>query len=228
MSDGVLYLLAMSISAYYATGGVPLPGQNVLNGHVPAYNVYQCKDGGWISLGSLEPHFWANLCRVMGCEDYIPHQYDGAKRDEIFAHLREQFMSKTRDEWFEVLKQTDICAAPVYSLDQALQDPHNLARNMVIDVEHEKAGKVKQVGIGTKLSETPGRCVRLARPSASTRTRCSLSWATARQPSPRCANAAPSPKTPQPPPPGRARPPGAPRCRRREARGRSRTAPARR
>jgi crotonobetainyl-CoA:carnitine CoA-transferase CaiB-like acyl-CoA transferase len=164
MSDGVLYLLAMSISAYYATSGVPLPGQNVLNGHVPAYNVYQCKDGGWISLGSLEPHFWANLCRVMGREDYIPFQYNGEKRDEIFSFLREQFLTKTRDEWFEVLKQTDICAAPVYSLDQALQDPHNLARNMVIEVEHGEAGKIKQVGIGTKLSETPG-AVRSTGPS---------------------------------------------------------------
>ena len=69
---------------------------------------------------------------------------------------RKQFKTKTRDEWFEILKQTDICAAPVYSIDEAMKDPHNLARNMVIEVEHPEAGKVKQVGIGTKLSETPG------------------------------------------------------------------------
>ncbi|MEX0785284.1 MAG: CaiB/BaiF CoA-transferase family protein [Dehalococcoidia bacterium] len=156
MSDGVLYLLASSVSGYYATGRAPERGATVLNGSVPHYNVYQCSDGGWISLGSLEPHFWVNLCKVMGREDFIPHQYDGAKRDEIFAHFREQFKSKTRDEWFEVLKQTDICAAPVYSLDEALSDPHNVARNMVVEVEHPEAGTVKQVGIGTKLSGTPG------------------------------------------------------------------------
>jgi crotonobetainyl-CoA:carnitine CoA-transferase CaiB-like acyl-CoA transferase len=164
MSDGVLYLLSQSISGYFQSGRVPEAGRTVLNGSAPNYNVYQCADGGWISIGSLEPHFWANLCRATGREDFIPHQYDPAKRDEIFEHLRAQFASKTRDEWFEVLKQTDICAAPVYALDEALNDPHNLARQMVIEVEHPQAGRVKQVGIGTKLSETPG-AVRSPAPS---------------------------------------------------------------
>jgi crotonobetainyl-CoA:carnitine CoA-transferase CaiB-like acyl-CoA transferase len=151
MSDGVLYLLSMTVSGYFTNGRAPERGATVLNGSVPHYNVYQCADGEWISLGSLEPHFWVNLCKALGREDFIPHQYDSAKRDEIFAHLREQFASKTRDEWFEILKQTDICVAPILGLDEALANEHNLARNMVLDVEG-----VKQIGIGTKLSETPG------------------------------------------------------------------------
>jgi crotonobetainyl-CoA:carnitine CoA-transferase CaiB-like acyl-CoA transferase len=155
MSDGVMYLLSMIVSGYFASGRAPELGATVLNGSVPHYNVYQCADGGWISLGSLEPHFFANLCKVMEREDFIPHQYDSAKRDEIFAHFKQRFASKKRDDWFEILKQTDICAAPIYSLDEALQDPHNLARNMVVDVPHD-GGTVKQIGIGTKLSETPG------------------------------------------------------------------------
>jgi len=73
------------------------------------------------------------------------------------AHFKAQFATKTRDEWFEILKQTDICAAPVYSLEEALRDPHNLARDMVIEVDHPKLGKVKHVGIGTKLSDTPAQ-----------------------------------------------------------------------
>ncbi len=156
MSDGVLYLLASVASGYFASGRVPEAGRTVLNGGVPHYNVYQCSDGGWISLGSLEPHFWANLCRVMDREDFIPHQYDSERRDEIFDHFRERFRTKTRDEWFEVLKETDICAAPVYALDEALSDPHNLARGMVVEVEHREAGRVRQVGVGTKFSETGG------------------------------------------------------------------------
>jgi crotonobetainyl-CoA:carnitine CoA-transferase CaiB-like acyl-CoA transferase len=155
----------MIVSGYFANGRVPEAGSTVLNGSVPHYNVYQCGDGGWISLGSLEPHFWANLCRAMGREDFIPHQYDSEKRDEIFAHFRQQFKSKTRDQWFEVLKQTDICVAPVYALDEALSDPHNLARGMVVELEHPQAGRVKQVGIATKLSETPG-AVRSPSPAA--------------------------------------------------------------
>ena len=151
MSDGVMYLLSMIVSGYFTNGRVPERGATVLNGSVPHYNVYQCADGGWISLGSLEPHFWVNLCTAMGREDFVPHQYDAAKRDEIFAHFRQQFASKTRDEWFETLKQTDICVAPVLGLDEALANEHNVAREMVIEVEG-----VKQVGIATKLSETPG------------------------------------------------------------------------
>lgn len=156
MSDGVLYLLSMIISGYFANGRVPEAGRTVLNGSAPHYNVYECKDGRWISLGSLEPHFWANLCQAMGREDFVSHQYDAAKRDEIFAHFRRQFKTKTRDEWFGILKQTDICVAPVLTLDEALRDPHNLSRGMVVEVEHPQVGRVKQVGIGTKLSETPG------------------------------------------------------------------------
>ena len=86
-------------------GPSPSRGATLLNGSVPHYNVYQCSDGGWISIGSLEPHFFVNLCKAMGREDFIPHQYDASKRDEIAAYFREQFATKTRDEWFEILKQ---------------------------------------------------------------------------------------------------------------------------
>ena len=164
MSDGVMYLLAQAISGYFAGGRVPGAGDTILNGAAPNYNTYQCSDGGWISVGSLEPHFWANLCRAMDLEDFIPHEFDGSKREEIFTAFRERFKTKTRDQWFELLQETDICAAPVYSLDEALEDPHNLARGMVIEVDHPDAGRIRQVGIGTKLSETPGS-VRMPAPS---------------------------------------------------------------
>ena len=105
------------------------PESTTIGRCAPNYNVYQCSDGGWISLGALEPHFWANLCRVMEREDFIPFEFSPEKRDEIFAHFRERFKTKPRDAWFETLKQTDICAAPVYGLDEALVDPHNVARD---------------------------------------------------------------------------------------------------
>jgi crotonobetainyl-CoA:carnitine CoA-transferase CaiB-like acyl-CoA transferase len=118
--------------------------------------VYECSDGGWISIGSLEPHFFVNLCKTMECEEFIPHQYDASKRGEIAAYFRERFKTKTRDEWFEILKQSDICVGPVYSLAEALEDPHNRARQMVVEVEHPTLGKVPHLGVGTKLSDTPG------------------------------------------------------------------------
>jgi crotonobetainyl-CoA:carnitine CoA-transferase CaiB-like acyl-CoA transferase len=157
MSDGVLYLLASLAGNVLMGGESPSRGATLLNGGVPHYNVYECADGGWISLGSLEPHFFANLCKAMECEQFIPHQYDPSKRGEIAAYFREKFKTKSRDEWFAYLRQSDICVGPVYSLAEALADPHNLAREMVVDVEHPTLGTVRHLGIGTKLSETPGK-----------------------------------------------------------------------
>jgi len=165
MSDGVMYLLAMPLTLYFYNGTVVRPGEHLLNGAAPSYNLYQTKDSGWISLGSLEPHFYANLCRALGREDFIPYQYDASKREEVFAYFREQFRTRTRDEWFEYLRQSDICVAPVYSLDEAAADPHNQARHMVVEVDHPRLGPVRQVGIGPKFSETPGQ-VRTTAPRA--------------------------------------------------------------
>ena len=156
MSDGVLYLMAMLFTLYFHSGGEVRPGEHLLNGGAPYYNVYQTSDGGWISVGSLEPHFFANLCRALGREDLIPYQLDASKRDEVFSVFRERFRTRTRDEWFERLKQHDICVAPVYSLEEAAADPHNRARNMVVEVDHPGLGPIRQVGIGPKFSETPG------------------------------------------------------------------------
>jgi formyl-CoA transferase/CoA:oxalate CoA-transferase len=78
------------------------------------------------------------------------------KFPEMFEFFRRVFKTKTRDEWFQYLSQADICVAPVYTLDEVFQDPHVQARQMVVEMEHPSLGKVRQVGIGAKLSETPG------------------------------------------------------------------------
>ena len=156
MSDGVTSLLAMSVSQYFGGGLVPKPGADFLNGGIPCYNVFECSDGKWLSIGSLEPWFWKETCEQLGLEEYIPHQNNREKFPEMFETLRKRFKEKTRDEWFEQLRQHDICVGPVYSLDEALEDPHVKAREMVIEIDHPQFGKVKQVGIGPKLSDTPG------------------------------------------------------------------------
>jgi crotonobetainyl-CoA:carnitine CoA-transferase CaiB-like acyl-CoA transferase len=157
MSDGVLYLLASAIGPVLAGGQPPARGASQLNGAVPHYNVYECADGKWLSLGSLEPHFWANLCKVLGREDLLPNQNNRAMHPETFEFFRTTFKTKPRDEWFRILQEVDICAAPVYALDEALADPQNVAREMVIEVDHPELGKIRQVGIGPKLSDTPGK-----------------------------------------------------------------------
>jgi crotonobetainyl-CoA:carnitine CoA-transferase CaiB-like acyl-CoA transferase len=156
MSDGVIYLLALPFMQYFSSGRTLRPGAEMLNGGAPFYNVYQTRDDRWLSIGSLEPHFYANLCRVLGREDLAASQGEASRWDEVFAFLRREFRKKTRDEWFELLRDADVCVAPVYGLDEAAEDAHNRHRGMVLEIDHPTLGKVRQVGIGTKLSNTPG------------------------------------------------------------------------
>jgi alpha-methylacyl-CoA racemase len=156
MSDGVTSLLAFSASQYFSGGLVPQRGADFLNGGIPPYHVYETSDGKWLSIGCLEPWFWAELCKALGCEDYIPHQNNREKFPEIFEYMRKRFKEKTRDEWFEELRQHDICIAPVYDLGEVFDDPHVQARGMIAELDHPEFGKVRQVGVGPKFSDTPG------------------------------------------------------------------------
>ncbi len=162
MSDGVASLLAFLASVYFGSGHVIRPGEELLNGAAPFYNVYQTADDKWLSIGCLEPWFWQELCQALGCEEYIPHQNDREKFPEMLEFLRRKFREKARDEWFQELRQRDICVAPVYSLDEAFADPHVRERGMVAEVEHPEFGKVRQVGVGPKFSQTPGSVRRTA------------------------------------------------------------------
>jgi crotonobetainyl-CoA:carnitine CoA-transferase CaiB-like acyl-CoA transferase len=157
MMDGVMLVAASMISSYFRERKIYPRGEAYLTGALPHFDVYECKDGKYVSLGSLEPWFYANLCRAMGREDFIPHQNTtGPKREEIRAYFAQQFKTKTRDEWFDVLAQTDICVGHVYGLDELESAPQVKARNMVVYLDHPKKGKVPQVGIAPKLSDTPG------------------------------------------------------------------------
>ena len=157
MSDGVLYLLAAAVSRMLAGGEPPRPGASSYSGLNPHYDVYETADGGYISLGTQEAHFWENLCDVVGREDFKPLQHETARHPEIREHLAATFRQRTRDEWFEQLKEVELCIAPVYSLDEALEDPHNRHRGMLSSVAGPGGEEVAQIGVGPKLSETPGR-----------------------------------------------------------------------
>jgi crotonobetainyl-CoA:carnitine CoA-transferase CaiB-like acyl-CoA transferase len=156
MSDGVVSLLSAASSGYFGQGTVPRPGEHMLNGASPFFNVYQTSDGGWFSIGAIEPWFFANLCKVMGKEEWASRQHDRSLHPEMHEHFTAQFKTKTREEWFRILTEVDVCAAPILSLDEVFVDPHNVARGMVLDVPHPTLGSVKQVGIPTKFSDTPG------------------------------------------------------------------------
>ncbi len=162
MSDGVAYMLVASLSDYFNTGTVPQRGMMSLNGGVPYYNVFECKDGKFLSLGCIEPWFWVDLCHALGRDDFIDHQFDTDKYPEIFDTFREVFKTRTRDEWWDYLRESgDIAVGRVFSVDELAADPQLRHRGMVQDVGEFDGETVKQVGIGPKLSETPGSVRRL-------------------------------------------------------------------
>jgi crotonobetainyl-CoA:carnitine CoA-transferase CaiB-like acyl-CoA transferase len=164
--DGVISLLTMDASFYLLTGKLPRRGETATTGGAPWGNIYRCKDGEYITLGCAEPHFWVNLCRALGREDLIPyHNPPEEKRDEVISSLAEIFLTKTREEWFEFFKDKDTCFGPVYYLNETFSDPQVLHRQMIIEQEHPKLGKVKQVGIPIKLSDTPGQIRNLGVPT---------------------------------------------------------------
>src|SRR5207302_1354649 len=98
-TEGVLHLMALFVDEFLATGRETGPGTSLLTGKYACYDVYECADGRWISVGAIEPQFFANLCRALGCEDLEPSQMDDARQDEIRSAFREAFRRKARDEW---------------------------------------------------------------------------------------------------------------------------------
>jgi len=162
MMDGTMALLAPAFSTFFANHHLPRRGENPTDGGIPHYNVYLTKDDKYITIGSMEPWFFANLCRTLECEQFIPHEYDSSKRAEIHQYFTDKFRTKTRDEWFEILTKLDICVGKMYTLDEVPDDPQVRARKMVVELDTPEGGKVKQVGISVKLSDTPGSIRSLA------------------------------------------------------------------
>ena len=159
MSDGSMSLITSALAGYEGAGADMRPAQHVLNGGEPHYQVYETSDGRWFSVGSMEPYFYANLCRALGLEAFIEDQgtTDAARREEIRAAFAAAFKTRSADEWHVLLNDVDVCAKPVLSLEEALQDEHNIAREMVVEVPTPEGGTMRQAGIAAKLSATPGR-----------------------------------------------------------------------
>jgi crotonobetainyl-CoA:carnitine CoA-transferase CaiB-like acyl-CoA transferase len=159
MYSGMLYWLAVRWGQIYFLRGIQeKPGER------PSH-VYQTKDAKHIVISPPEPWMWERLCRSLGLEEYIPYREKAVmgpvtdpKCEEICSRLAEVFRTKTRDDWFQLLAfEADTCAAPVYeTLEEVFSDPQAQHLQMLVDVDHPSLGKVKQVGIPIKLSDTPG------------------------------------------------------------------------
>jgi len=130
MIDAVASWVAPLAGSLYAlTGQNPPRGQMPLSGGLPCYNVYETADSKFISLGALEPHFWAAFCSALHREDFLPRQFDITLADE----LAQMFRQHARDEWLERFNGIDACVEPVNEIGEALRDSHLRHRGLVTE-----------------------------------------------------------------------------------------------
>jgi crotonobetainyl-CoA:carnitine CoA-transferase CaiB-like acyl-CoA transferase len=168
--EGAIHLMTWFYQRYFMDGTVMKRGASWALGTYPYYGVYKAKDGKYISIGCLEDRFWENLCRALGKEEYSSYHWNmettfcepDEKCQEIRNFLEGAFLEKTSLEWFELLSGKDVPIGKVYTTDEVFDDPQVQHRRMVIEVDHPTLGKVKQVGVIPKLSDTPGEVRSLA------------------------------------------------------------------
>ena len=154
MADGALSWLALVAGRYLCDGEVPRRGEIELAGKLICYRPYACKDG-WVTLGALEPKFWAAWCHGVGRDELVGKQFEGPG-SEAHGEVERIFLERTREEWREFASHHDCCLEPVLELDEALDSELVRARQMVVELEQPGAGAVRQLGVPVKLSRTPG------------------------------------------------------------------------
>ena len=125
-------------------------GRNLFDGGAPFYQVYETKDGQHISIGSLEPQFYQLLIEKLDLGDEFKNQMQFDKWDMLKEKLTKIFKTRTRDEWNEIFEGTDVCYAPVLSINEVMDHKHMQARNSFL-----KINDVTQPAPAPRFSVTP-------------------------------------------------------------------------
>ncbi|NYT35756.1 CoA transferase [Allopusillimonas soli] len=132
--DGTLSMLTGAFGIMAATGNRNERGTSMLNGGTPWYDTYETSDGGYMSLGAIEPHFYRLFCEKAGLEpEWIEAQHDTERWPALRARLEALFRTRTREDWAKCFDGTDACCVPVLTLDEAVQHPHLRARGAFQD-----------------------------------------------------------------------------------------------
>jgi alpha-methylacyl-CoA racemase len=150
MVDGAAVLMTMTHALRAMGVWDDERGTNMLDTGAHFYDVYETADGKYVSIGSIEPQFYAELLRLTGLEgEDLPWQHDRAQWPALKARLAAIFETKTRDEWCELMEGTDVCFAPVLTIPEAIEHPHNVDRRTFVEV----AG-IRQPGPAPRFSRT--------------------------------------------------------------------------
>jgi alpha-methylacyl-CoA racemase len=131
-------------------------GDNILDTGAHYYDVYETEDGKYVAIGSIEAKFYAELLRLSGLQgEELPHQQDRKSWPKMKERLKTLFRTKSRDEWCKIMEGSDICFAPVLSMEEAPKHPHMKHRGTFIE-----EGGVTQPGPAPRFSRTPSKIQR--------------------------------------------------------------------
>jgi alpha-methylacyl-CoA racemase len=161
MVEGSASLMMMMYGALAAGAWTEARGSNRTDGGAHYYHVYETRDGEYVSVGSIEPQFYALLLRHTGLEsEDLPPQTDRSRWPEMQERLARIFKQKTRAEWTALMQKTDICFAPVLRMSEAMEHPHNAHRGSFVDVAgiRQPAPAPRFLGTPTHVSRPPARC----------------------------------------------------------------------
>lgn len=140
MADSAMSMLMLPASVMLSTGESPKP-PDMFTGQLACYRLYECQDSEWITVGGLEPKFFANMVDLLSRQDLAPLQYDFSAQDQLHAEFEQIFRQRSRSEWIELLGLADTCVGPVYSIAEALTDPDAQLRGAVRSVEYRDGRK---------------------------------------------------------------------------------------
>ena len=137
MTEGSALLMSMMYGMLSSGIWTDSRDSNLLDGAAHFYGCYECKDGKFVSIGSIEPQFYALLREKMNIdEDIFDNQMDKTSWSALRENLEIRFKEKTRDEWCEIMEGTDICFAPVLSMSEAIKHDHNVERNSFFKMDN--------------------------------------------------------------------------------------------
>jgi alpha-methylacyl-CoA racemase len=153
MCDGVASLTTLFHSLKAMQLWTDKPGENMIDGGSHFYGPYECKDGGYFTIGAIEPQFYAEFLRRAGIDDpEFKDQNNRVKWPQLRSKMQAIFLTKTRDEWSSLLEGTDACAMAVLSMEEAIAHPHLVARKTFV----ENAGAL-QPAPAPRFSRTPSQ-----------------------------------------------------------------------
>ncbi len=161
MLDLQVAWLTYQAATYFATD-TPPPRVGAAHPNLVPYQAFKCADGKYINVAVGNERFWQRFCKALGREDlvempeYAQNKDRVKNRDQLVALLQQEFDTRSTNRWVDILEEAGVPCGPINDLADVFSDPQVKERDMLLEVQHPSAGKIKQTGIPIKFSATPG------------------------------------------------------------------------